>query len=353
MKVGLVLGAGGVLGGAWLTGGLAALADETGWDPASADYVVGTSAGSMIGSLVASGVPPWFMVAHSAGESFDWMVDAAGTPASLASRAGGAVFKLHKGIPSIGPGSVKLGLRALSQPQRYTPAATFGAWLPTGLISTEALKDVVRRAVPSGWTDHPNTWIVACDYGTGRRVPFGRDGSPTAELADAVAASCAIPGFYRPVEIGGRRYVDGGLYSVSNLDLLAPCGLDLVICLNPTSSRHSEPTLNPLDRVAGVVRRDAGRRLGREAKKVRAGGAEVVLIQPVGEDLRLMGRNMMAGKNRHAVIELARRTVAEQLRDPSVAELLTGLPPGELHKIARPPGDPSTWPKIGPSARAA
>ena len=87
MKVGLVLGAGGVLGGAWLTGGLAAIADETGWDPGIADYIVGTSAGSVIGSLVASGVPPWFMVAHSAGESFDGLTDAAGNPAATASRS--------------------------------------------------------------------------------------------------------------------------------------------------------------------------------------------------------------------------------------------------------------------------
>ena len=71
VKVGLVLGAGGVMGGAWLTGGLDALARETGWDPTSADYIVGTTAGSMIGALLACGVPPWFMVAHSAGESFD------------------------------------------------------------------------------------------------------------------------------------------------------------------------------------------------------------------------------------------------------------------------------------------
>ena len=67
MKVGLVLGAGGVLGGAWLTGALDALARETGWDPGSADCIVGTSAGSMIGALIAAGVPPWFMVAHSRG----------------------------------------------------------------------------------------------------------------------------------------------------------------------------------------------------------------------------------------------------------------------------------------------
>src|SRR4051794_41966707 len=66
-RVGLVLGAGGVLGGAWLAGGLAALAEATGWDPATADVIVGTSAGSMIGSLPACGGAPWFMVAHSGG----------------------------------------------------------------------------------------------------------------------------------------------------------------------------------------------------------------------------------------------------------------------------------------------
>jgi NTE family protein len=353
MKVGLVLGAGGVLGGAWLTGGLAALADETGWDPGSADFVVGTSAGSVIGSLVASGVPPWFMVAHSAGESFDGMVDANGQPASMASRSAGAVFKLHRGRPSLGPGSLKLGLAALRQPTRYTPAAALAAWAPVGLISNEAIKDVVRRAVPEGWTDHPATWIVACDYASGRRIPFGRDGSPPAELADAVAASCAIPGFYRPVVIGGRRYVDGGMYSASNLDLLAERDLDLVICLNPTSSLHQASPGGPAARVAARVRAGAGRRLGREAKKVRASGTEVVLIQPGAEDLALMGSNLMSRKKRHPVIELARRTVAEQLRAPEVAALLRDLPPGEPHTIARPDGHPSTWPRIGPTARAA
>ncbi|MDQ3631167.1 MAG: patatin-like phospholipase family protein, partial [Actinomycetota bacterium] len=61
-RVGLVLGAGGVLGAAWLQGALAALVDATGWDPGSADRVVGTSAGSVIGTLLACGVPPWYMV---------------------------------------------------------------------------------------------------------------------------------------------------------------------------------------------------------------------------------------------------------------------------------------------------
>jgi NTE family protein len=353
MKVGLVLGAGGVLGGAWLTGGLAALAEETGWDPGAADYIVGTSAGSVIGSLVAADVPPWFMVAHSAGESFEGLVDADGNPAATASRSGGAVFKLHRALPSLGPGSWRLGVAAMRNPMRYTPTAAVAAWLPVGLISNESIKDVVRRVVRTGWTDHPNTWIVACDYGTGRRVPFGRPDAPEADLPDAVAASCAIPGFYRPVEIGGRRYVDGGVYSPSNLDLLAGAGLDLIVCLNPTSTLEPQASWNPLDRVADGVRRAAGRRLGYEARKVRAKGTEVVLIQPIADDLALMGRNLMRRRGRHALIETARRTVAAQLRSPEVAELLAGLPPGDAHKVARPPGDPSTWPAIGPAARAA
>src|SRR3981081_3866111 len=84
MRVGLVLGAGGVMGGAWITGGLNALARETGWDPATADYIVGTSAGGMMGALLACGVPPWFMVAHSAGETFDGLVDESGERADTA-----------------------------------------------------------------------------------------------------------------------------------------------------------------------------------------------------------------------------------------------------------------------------
>src|ERR687893_2592554 len=167
MKVGLVLGAGGVMGGAWLTGGLHALATETGWDPASADFVVGTSAGSMMGGLCASGVPPWFMVAHSAGESFEGLVDGNGRPASEADRNGGATFRLHRGLPYLGPGSWRLVARTLASPGRHTPAQVFSGWLPRGLVSTESLEKTIRRAVPRGWSDHPNLWIMACDYETG------------------------------------------------------------------------------------------------------------------------------------------------------------------------------------------
>lgn len=362
MKVGLVLGAGGVLGGAWLTGGLHALAEETDWDPGSAEFIVGTSAGSMIGALAASGVPAWFMVAHSAGESFDGVSAADGTPAAEADRAAGAVFRLHRGLPTLGPGSLRMALTALRNPLGHTPLQMMAGWLPAGLVSTESLQEIVRRAVPGRWVEHPNYWAVACDYHSGKRTVFGRLDAPNVEIAEAVAASCAIPGFYRPVKVDNRRYVDGGVCSASNLDVVAGRGLDLVICLNPLSSGTSleRTATSPLGRVAldprdwlGALSRQAnGRRLAHEAGKVRRFGTEVLLIEPTRADHAAMGHNLMSASRRQEVIETATESVREQLQRPEVKQLLAGLPAGEPHKIRRPAGPPSSWPELRPAPRA-
>ena len=350
MTVGLVLGAGGVMGGAWLTGGLEALARETGWDPGSADTIVGTSAGSLMGALLASGIPPWFMVAHSAGEVFDGLVGPDGRAAAEADRSGGAVFRLERRIPRIGPGSLGMIASGLGRPSARTPTAVICGLLPEGVISNEPLKETVRRAVPGVWPDHPRTWVVACDYSTGRRVPFGRSDAPPAEIGDAVAASCAIPGFYRPVKIGGKRYVDGGVWSTSNLDILCDEPPDLVICLNPTSSLHPPRAWNPAHRVAHAFRRTSGRVLGSEAKLLRAAGAEVVLIQPTSEDHAAMGPNLMSTRGRNNVIRTAIETVGRQLREPDVRARLRDLPAGEPHKLAKPDGPPESWPRMGARA---
>src|SRR5437763_9334266 len=347
-RIGLVLGAGGVMGGAWLTGALEALATETGRDPSAADRVVGTSAGSMLGALLVSGVPPWFMVAHSAGRTFEGLEGADGRPARSASRSAGAEFRYAGGMPPIGPGSWKLIYNSLRAPNRHRPGALLGGWIPRGFVSTEPLKETIRRVVPSGWSDHPAFWAVACDYADGHRVAFGREDAPEADLADAVAASCAIPGFYQPVMIAGRRYVDGGLWSTSNLDIVRNEQLDLVICLNPTSSLHPPFAWNPVERIAGAVRRTSGRRLGSERKKLVAAGTEVVLIQPTGDDHAVMGPNLMSTRNRNPVIKTAIRTVREQLQAPEMRELLAALPPGPAYKIVQPPGPPSEWPDTLP-----
>ena len=345
MKVALVLGAGGVQGGAWLTGSLEAIADETGWDPMEADRIVGTSAGAMIGAIVSAGVPLWWMVAHSAGESINGLTDASGRPAADADRNAGARFYPDLWPPPMWPGSWRLALTTLRDPFSYPPATVTAGWLPRGFISTEPLKETVRRVVPSGWSPHPGMRVVASDYETGKRVVFGRDGTPPAELADAVAASCAIPGFYKPVEIARRRYVDGGMWSTSNLDVMSHRDLDLVICLNPTSSLHPTRAWNPLEAIPRAVRTGAGRRLGSEARKLRAAGTEVVLIQPTAEDLDSMGANLMSSRHRHATLERARETTRKQIARAEIAEALSGLPPAALEeKVRRPAGPPESWP---------
>ena len=215
------------------------------------------------------------------------------------------------------------------------------------MVSTEPLSEQIRRVVPEGWSPHPNLWIVACDYATGRRVAFGREDAPEADLADAVAASCAIPGFYRPVKIGAGRYVDGGIRSTSNLDVLRGRELDLVICLNPTSTLHPmRAAVNPSAAFRLMMNRESGRRLGSEAKKLRAEGTDVILIQPTRDDLAVMGNNLMSGARRNEAIAMARKTVAAQLRDPRYAELLEALPEGAPEKVRRPDEQPSRWPRL-------
>jgi NTE family protein len=328
MKVGLVLGAGGVVGAAWLIGALEALAAETGWDPSSAEHIVGTSAGSVVGALVAEGIAPEYLAAYSAGRTLDGVEDADGRVARMAARMGGSEklddvaarvsgdgFRLQLAPPPIGPGSWRLALSTLRNPRKHPPGAVMAGWLPRGFVSTAPIGELVETFIAGDWPDHPSFWAVAADYRTGGRVAFGREDAPSATAAEAVAASCAIPGFYHPVCIDHRRYVDGGVCSLSNLDLLAGRGLDLVVCLNPTSSMAEAMGGTPAERMGAIVRSASGRRLGHEARKLRDEGTEVLLLQPTKEDVAGMGMNLMARGRRVEVLERARRTTALALRE--------------------------------------
>jgi NTE family protein len=206
-----------------------------------------------------------------------------------------------------------------------------------------------RLRVAGEWPDHPNYWAVAADYRTGCRTVFGREDAPRATVGQAVAASCAIPGFYHPVGIDGRRYVDGGVCSLSNLDLLAGQDLDLVICLNPTSSLAEAMGGTPAERVGAAMRAWSGRRLGHEARKLREEGSELLLLQPSHEDVAGMGLNLMARGRRVEVLERARRTTALALRELRGTDQLM---PGRNRRRRRPAGSRRKLRAV-PASRAA
>jgi NTE family protein len=313
MRVGLVLGAGGVLGASWLIGALEALEAETGWRAADAERIVGTSAGAVVGALAASGIASEYMSAYVGGRALEGFAEAEARADELGGRLIGTEYRLQRALPPIGPGSWRLALNTLRHVRRHTPATVLAGWLPRGFISTRPIQTLIDSFVPGDWPDHPGYWTVAADYGSGTRVAFGREDAPVARVADAVAASCAIPGFYHPVTIGGRRYVDGGICSTSNLDLLCGAGLDLIVCLNPMSSVAPISGGSPADRFAALMRASAGRRLGHEARKLREDGAEVLILQPGRDDCALMGVNLMNGSRRVQVMEQARKSTAREL----------------------------------------
>ncbi len=154
------------------------------------------------------------------------------------------------------------------------------------------------------------TWVVAVDYDSGRRVIFGRDRAPEAELAEAVVASCSIPGWYAPREIGGRRYVDGGVRSPTSLAVLARAGVAEAYVLAPMASLVTDRPATHLERLERRLRALVTRSLLRQAQALRAQGIRVTLLTPGPEDLAAMGVNLMDPSRRAATLETSLRTSA-------------------------------------------
>lgn len=309
MRRGVVLGAGGVLGASWTIGALGALIEATDWDPREAEVLIGTSAGSVLASLLGAGLSVEQLLNHQRG------IVVEGDPRieyDSGKASGGALPPR----PKLGIGSRSLLLRAARNPRRYPPLAIASAFAPHGRGTLDPVGGLIDAVVPAGeWVPHPKTWIIAMDYADGRRVAFGRPGAPAAALHDAVMASCAIPGWYSPVTIGGRRYVDGGACSPTSLDLLATEGLDEVYVLSPmTSFTYDEPE-SVVGRLERRFRRAVTKRLLREAAKVRHTGTKVVMLGPGAEDLRAIGVNLMDPTRRDAVLETSLRTSRAALAD--------------------------------------
>ena len=311
-----MLGAGGVVGQAFHAGVLAALEQDVGWDPRSAEIIVGSSAGSVTGATLRLGVA-----------ASDLAARAEGRPVSRASRAFFAVVDgADEALPSPSLTDIVRGwhlpspallTRTIRRPWAARPSAIAGTLMPAGRYDLRERTEVLDQ-LGSGWP--PGLWICAARQDDGRRVVFGRDGSPFARLSEAVAASCAIPSYFAPVPIGSRHYIDGGVHSATNADVLVHAGLDVVIVVSPMSAAHG--TSRGAD--AGL-RWAMHRRLEREIRRLRAQGTKVVRFEPSAATLAVMGLNAMAEDRSAEVARAARQDAVAHAASTRTARRLLAI----------------------------
>lgn len=314
MRTGLILGAGGIVGQAYHAGVLASFA-EAGWDARSADVVVGSSAGSVTGSLLRLGL--------SAQDLAAWATDGTVSPEGAE-----LLDALGQDLPELPPPSLSdfvrgwrlpsraLIARAARRPWAFRPGVAAITLMPSGKIDIRQRAEVLDRD-GDRWPE--GLWICAARRHDGRRVVFGRPGAPEARLSDAVAASCAIPGYLAPVQIGRSEYIDGGVHSPTNADVLAPLGLDIVVVVSPMSSHGVVRSPD------AAMRWSARRRLDREVARLRAAGTQVIRVEPTQRVIGSMGLNAMADDRTDRVVEAGRRQAAALLQRENLTRRLNIL----------------------------
>jgi NTE family protein len=282
MAHGVVFGGGGVLGISWEVGVVAGLA-AAGVDPlVGASAVVGTSAGSVVGSRLAGGVPVELLEKEQLAPAGDG-AEAATVLGSLDFQLLADVFARWTGSGAVDEAVARdVGTMALRQTTLTQDA--FVARLADELHDVEWPECDLRVVTSS------------CD--TGARTAWTR--ADAVPLARAVAASCSIPGIMPPVAVdpaSSERHVDGGVWSGTNADLLVADGLDTVVVIEPLSV-----ATNQLGELSGQA-------LAREVAALDAGGTRVVVISGDTGYAALSGELLDPAKRPEA-LELGRDTGA-------------------------------------------
>ncbi|MFD8638547.1 patatin-like phospholipase family protein [Streptomyces sp. NPDC059533] len=214
----LVLGPGGRLGTAW-TAGLAAGLREFGLDLGEADLVVGTSAGAIVGAVLATGQDPSRLATLPARRP----ADASSVPRRPDPAVMGAVFAVL-GDPALDPTEARRRVGRIALKTVDAVAEKRAIAQRAALITAES------------WPRRP-LLIPAVDAETGEPIVW--DAAAGVALVHAVAASSAFPGIEPPVTVDGRRYMDGALRDGVNIDLAA--GARSVVVIDPLAHRHPHP----------------------------------------------------------------------------------------------------------------
>ena len=274
-RSGLVLGGGGITGIAWELGLLAGLT-AAGVDLTSADLIIGTSAGSVVGAQIASATPIEDLYRRQLEPPASEIAGRMGTRERLGYLA--AILRSRGNLTALGRHLGAMSIRRAATgtlPSVERRLAAIGSRLP----STE-------------WADR-ELRVTTIDARTGQfRVITRRDG---VSLVDAVAASCAVPGVYPPIPIGDRLFIDGGFRSFANADLAAECARIVVVA--------------PLVRSIGPLRGPQ--------RQLDALGVPSIVVSPDRAALTAIGDNVLDPSARRGAAEAGRAqaaAVVEQVR---------------------------------------
>ena len=218
-----MLGGGGITGAAYEMAALMSIQLATGWDPDQADVVVGTSGGAFVAALV-----------RNEALTLDSLVMPNDDRDDVAERIRRHVFTRNAGV------QVRHWVRHGIVPGLRDPGLTLFLGSPAPYQATgvnEWVTSHIGEECAERWPAKP-TAVIAFDIAARRRVVFGAESAPQAGLADAVAASSAIPLLFRPYPIDGRLYVDGGVVSGTHADVVlgSEKPLDLVLVLAPMAA---------------------------------------------------------------------------------------------------------------------
>ncbi len=307
-RVGLALGGGGLVGHAYHAGALAGLAHDVGWDPRSAEVVVGTSAGALTGALLRSGVAAFDLAGAFGAGSNSYSNDLAQVYAKSDFPPMDWRALLRPRLPTFGLLRELLHTRWFQRPWTVAHALLRGG-SGDPLESLAPLERWTGRSWPDG-----DLRIASVRADDAQRFCFRSGGG--VPLLQAVAASCAVPGYFHPVNIDGRDFIDGGIHSPTNADLLVDDALDLVIIVSPLSTKERPDwTLN------GLLRRAASRCLRDEVAALERRGASTVVVEPARDATHAMGPDLMRpdvcpDTMREAFLDVGRQPrAAERLRE--------------------------------------